>query len=229
MNHVNNRACPCAHPCDCSDLNALLMQQGEPIRYKRGEVLWKQDDPADWMVAVCTGTIKLTREWPGGRDAILDLVHRGQLVGAGAALPDANHSSTCSVLAAGKGIRVHRSKLQLLLTQRPDLATELLKLAHTRLQSFVKRLEEMAHGPVEQRLARVLLRIGNDVGLPDSRGVFVPLRLTRGDLAGMVGCRVETTIRVLTRWQREGLVETRREGLVIRDRQLLTSFMEQPN
>ena len=111
MNHVNNRACPCAHPCEFSELNSLLMQQGEPIRYKRGEVLWKQDDPADWMVAVCTGTIKLTREWPGGRDAILDLVHRGQLVGAGAALPDANHSSTCSVLAAGKGIRVHRSKL----------------------------------------------------------------------------------------------------------------------
>ncbi len=229
MDKLNSRSCPCGHPCDSAELNQLLMQQGECIRYKRGEVLWKQDDPADWMVAVCTGTIKLTREWPGGRDAILDLVHRGQLVGAGAALPNANHSSTCSVLAAGKGIRVHRNKLQSLLAQRPDLSTELLKLAHTRLQSFVKRLEEMAHGPVEQRLARVLLRIGDDVGLPDSRGVFVPLRLTRGDLAGMVGCRVETTIRVLTRWQREGLVETRREGLVIRNRDQLNSFMEHHN
>jgi len=205
------------------------MQSGECLRYKRGDVLWKQEEPADWMVAVCTGTLKLTREWPGGRDAILDLVHRGQIVGAGAALPEAHHSSTCSVLASGKGIRVHRHRLQALLLQRPDLAAELLKLAHTRLQSFLKRLEEMAHGPVEQRLARVLLRIGGDVGLPDSRGLFVPLRLTRGDLAGMVGCRVETTIRVLTRWQREGLVETRREGLVIRNKQLLTTFMDAPN
>jgi CRP/FNR family transcriptional regulator len=59
------------------------------------------------------------------------------------------------------------------------------------------------------------------VGLKDARGTFVPLRLSRGDLADMVGCRVETTIRVMTRWQREGVVETQREGLVIRDRVLL--------
>jgi len=203
------------------------MHQAESIRYKRGELLWRQDEDADYMVAVCTGTLKLTREWPGGRDAILDLVHRGQLVGAGAALPDARHSSTCSVLTSGRGLRIHRARLHALLEQRPDLGLTLLKMAHTRLQSFVKRLEEMAHGPVEQRLARVLLRIGGDVGLPDSRGVFVPLRLTRGDLAGMVGCRVETTIRVLTRWQREGLVETRREGLVIRNEKQLHSFMDQ--
>ena len=67
---------------------------------------------------------------------------------------------------------------------------------------------------------------GEDVGLPDSRGIFVPLRLTRGDLASMVGCRVETTIRVLKRWQREGLVETRREGLVIKNRHKLNGFMD---
>ncbi len=225
---MNNykRPCPCAHPCEENELNRLLMQQGEKIRYKRGEIMWKQEDAADWMVAVCTGTLKLTREWQGGRDAILDLVHRGQLVGAGAALQDAHHSSTCSVLAAGRGIRVHRTTLRSLLDRQPALSNTLLQLAHTRLQSFVRRLEEMAHGPVEQRLARVLLRIGEDVGLPDSRGIFVPLRLTRGDLASMVGCRVETTIRVLTRWQREGLVETRREGLVIKNRHKLNGFMD---
>jgi CRP-like cAMP-binding protein len=223
--HMN---CPCAHPCAEAHINGAIMQAGEPVRYKRGDVLWRQADAADWMLAVCTGTLKLTREWPGGRDVILDLVHRGQLVGAGAALPQARHTSTCTVLASGRGVRIDRARLRALLEHQPELGAALLALSHTRLQSFVQRLEEMAHGPVEQRLARVLLRIGDDVGLPDSRGTFVPVRLTRGDLAGMVGCRVETTIRVLTRWQREGFVETRREGLVIKDRKQLTQFMQQP-
>ncbi len=220
--------CPCVHPCLEAHVNAAIMQQGEILRYKRGDVLWRQGDPADWMLVVCTGTLKLTREWPGGRDVILDLVHRGQLMGAGAALPEAHHTSTCTVLASGRGIRIDRSRLRELLERQPELGSTLLALSHMRLQSFVERLEEMAHGPVEQRLARVLLRIGDDVGLPDSRGTFVPVRLTRGDLASMVGCRVETTIRVLTRWQREGFVETRREGLVIKDRKQLTQFMQQP-
>ncbi len=224
---TQKKTCPCSHPCTESITTSAIMRHGEPFRFERGETLWKQDDEADWMVAVCTGTLKLTREWPGGRDAILDLVHRGQLVGVGAALPDAKHSATCTVLASGKGIHLSRTRAHALLKEQPELALTLLDLSHTRKQAFVQRLEEIAHGPVEQRLARVLLRIGNDVGLPDSRGTFVPVRLTRGDLAVMVGCRVETTIRVLTRWQRQGLVETRREGLVIRDRQQLTTYTQQ--
>jgi len=208
-------------------MNALLMAGGEAFRFERGEILWKQGDPADWMMVACTGTLKLTREWPGGRDAILDLITRGQLVGVGASIPDAIHSATCAVLAAGRGVRLSRPKVRTLLQQRPEITSTLLALAHSRQQAFVQRLEDMANGPVEHRLARVLLRIGEDLGLPDSRGVFVPVRLTRGDLAGMVGCRVETTIRVLTRWQRQGVLETRREGLVICDRKQLTSFAQQ--
>lgn len=222
----NGTPCPCAHPCNNSDAACHLMAHGEAVRFERGDILWKQGDPADSMIAVCTGTLKLTREWPGGRDAILDLVNRGQMVGVGAATADGNHSATCAVLAAGKGIRISRPRLRALLAQKPELTTALLELAHRRQQAFVERLEEMANGPVEYRLARVLLRIGDDLGLPDSRGVFVPVRLTRGDLAGMVGCRVETTIRVLTRWQRQGVLETRREGLVIRDRKQLTTFSQ---
>jgi CRP-like cAMP-binding protein len=63
----------------------------------------------------------------------------------------------------------------------------------------------------------VLLRIGEQVGLQDARGTFVPVKLSRGDLADMVGCRVETTIRVMTRWQRQGVLETQREGIVLKD------------
>lgn len=219
--------CPCSHPCTSLQTNAILMSQGEIFRFERGECLWKQGDPAEWMMVVCTGTLKLARAWPGGRDAILDLVHRGQLVGVSAALPEGHHTSTASVLAAGKGIRIARPKLRAILKQNPDVMAFLLELACNHMESFVQRIEEMAHGPVENRLARVLLRIGDDVGLPDSRGLFVPVRLTRGDLAGMVGCRVETTIRVLTRWQRQGLLETRREGLVIRDKKRLSTFSEE--
>jgi CRP-like cAMP-binding protein len=98
-----------------------------------------------------------------------------------------------------------------------EAARKLLELAVHRQKAFSRRLDEMHHGQVENRLAKVLLRIGEEVGLKDSRGTFVPVKLSRGDLADLVGCRVETTIRVMTRWQREGVVETQREGLVIRD------------
>jgi CRP-like cAMP-binding protein len=215
-------ACPCTRPCDEAAEHSPLFALGETVRFKRGEVLWAQGEPARHLIAVCTGVLKLTREWPDGREAILDLAFRGRMVGELAALPGTLQPTRCVALSAGRAVRVSAERLQKLLKDDPRLASTLLDLALRRQGAFTQRLDEMSHGPVENRLARVLLRIGDEVGLKDSRGTFVPVRLSRGDLADMVGCRVETTIRVMTRWQREGVVETQREGLVIRDKDTLS-------
>lgn len=220
--------CPCARPCGEVDRNAPLVNDGEAVRFRRGEVLWRQGDPASALFSVCTGAVKLTRRWPDGREMILDLVFRGQLMGEAAAVPGALHATTAVALTAGRAMRVEDNELRRLLRERPELTPSLLSLAVERQAAFTRRLDELNHGAVESRLARVLLRVGDEVGLKDSRGVFVPVHLSRGDLADLVGCRVETTIRIMTRWQREGVVETQREGLVLRDRATLEAAGHEP-
>jgi CRP-like cAMP-binding protein len=209
--------CPCSRPCPGADVNAALMTHGDEFRFKRGDTLWNQDEPARFLLTVCTGVLKVTREWPNGREAILNLAFRGTMVGELAALDGSVQAGTCTALSSGRAMRLTAEKLRRLLRDDPALSANLLHVALTRQCTFSRRLDEMSHGPVENRLARVLLRIGDEVGLKDARGTFVPVKLSRGDLADMVGCRVETTIRVMTRWQRAGVVETQREGLIITD------------
>ena len=215
MNRTTN-GCPCSMPCPDVALNSTFMSQGEALRFKRGDVLWQQGDPADSMIVICVGTLKLSRRWPGDREPTLGLVHRGQILGEEAAVNAGHRTATATALSPGKALRVSQEEVQRLLKRSPKLYEQLLNRSCLRLEEFSQRMEELGQGSVEDRLARVLLRIGHSVGLHDARGVFVPLRLTRGDLADMVGCRVETTIRVMTRWQREGKVETHREGLILR-------------
>lgn len=212
-----NHTCPCNVPCEHSSENLPFMTGGEPFRFNRGDRIWTQGDRADCLVVVCTGHFKLTRIWPGDREPIIGLVHRGQMVGEEAALEGARRGASCIALSRGRGLRVYEDELRAMLRRNPRHYERLLNMATVRLQTFSQRMEELAEGSVEHRLARVLLHLSEDVGLPDARGVFVPLRLTRGDLADLVGCRVETTIRVMTRWQREGRIETQREGFVIVD------------
>ena len=95
-------ACPCTRPCDEAGLNSPLFALGEPVRFKRGEVLWEQGEPARHLVAVCTGVLKLSREWSDGREAILDLAFRGQMVGELAALPGTAQPTRCVALSAGR-------------------------------------------------------------------------------------------------------------------------------
>lgn len=217
MLNATNSSCPCNRPCSEASTNSKLMKHGEEFRFKRGDKLWRQGDAARYLVTLCTGVMKVTREWPDGREAVLDLAFRGDMIGELAAQEGATQVGTCVALSSGRAIRVPAEKLRRLLKTDPALAQTLLDVALRRQASFSRRLDEMAHGPVENRLARVLTRIGDQVGLKDARGTFVPVKLSRGDLADMVGCRVETTIRVMTRWQREGVVETQREGLIIKD------------
>lgn len=218
MNAPRTRTgCPCLHPCDRADVHAALLQHGAPLRFRKGEVLWQAGDPADRLLGLCTGAVKLVDEWAGGRAPILDLVFRGAIAGEEAAVAGGVRTSTAVALSNGKAIALPADRLQLLLAEQPDLAQIVLRATLQRQRAFVRRLDELGQGPVEDRLARVLLRIGDRVGLRDARGTFLPVRLSRGDLAEMVGCRVETAIRVMTRWQRQGVVETQREGIVLKD------------
>lgn len=214
---TQNSSCSCSRTRSGAPSDPELMRHGEEFRFKRGDRLWRQGESARFLVTLCTGVVKVTREWPDGREAVLDLAFRGDMIGELAAQEGAIQTGTCTALSSGRAIRVPAERLRRLLKVDPALSHTLLDVALRRQASFSRRLDEMAHGPVENRLARVLTRIGDQVGLKDARGTFVPVRLSRGDLADMVGCRVETTIRVMTRWQREGVVETQREGLIIRD------------
>ena len=224
---IASAACsPCAHPCHASAENSPLMRHGEAFRFKRGEVLWRQGDPADALISMCVGVLKISRTFPGGRSAVVGLAHRGDLIGINAAVPGARAPLEVVGLVAGRAMRLPAERLQAILKEKPELAATLLERSCVMASDLAERLDEMGHGPVESRLARVLLRLSKEAGMPDQRGVFVPIRFSRGDLADMVGCRVETTIRVMTRWQRDGVVETKREGLVIHDTALLAEAAE---
>ncbi|HNH49260.1 MAG TPA: helix-turn-helix domain-containing protein, partial [Myxococcota bacterium] len=106
--------------------------------------------------------------------------------------------------------------LALLLRDDPRLTQTMLQASYDRARSVSTRLEEMTVGSVRSRVARVLLRLGEEEGLDDARGRFVPVPLRRGDLADLVACRVETVIRVMTDWQRREVIDTQREGFVLR-------------
>jgi CRP/FNR family transcriptional regulator len=75
-----------------------------------------------------------------------------------------------------------------------------------RLRVAHESIKSLAVEPVEPRLAATLLRLADREGRPSGMGVELPFHLTRQSLADMAGTTVETTIRVVSRWIRQGLV-----------------------
>jgi CRP-like cAMP-binding protein len=80
-------------------------------------------------------------------------------------------------------------------------------------------------GPVETRVAQALLDLVETAGKADGPGAVIPLPLSRQEIADLAGTTVETAIRIMSRWGKEGLVLTESDGFVIPDVERLRSHL----
>jgi CRP/FNR family transcriptional regulator len=90
-----------------------------------------------------------------------------------------------------------------------------------RLVELTTRIAELSGTRVEARLARLLLKMADDIGRDERGGRFIPLALSRQELADMTGTTIETAIRIMSRWGKEGVVRTEKDGFVVLDRAAL--------
>jgi CRP/FNR family transcriptional regulator len=112
---------------------------------------------------------------------------------------------------------IPRQQFFALLENYPSLVRGLLLGLTTRLVEMTNRLAELTRTRVESRLARLFLKMGDQAGKADPRGLMIPTVLSRQELADLTGTTIETAIRIMSRWQKEGVVATEKDGFVIID------------
>jgi CRP/FNR family transcriptional regulator len=99
----------------------------------------------------------------------------------------------------------------------------LVGLTH-RLVELTNRLAELSGGRVEARLARFFLKLAADIGQKRADGVFVALVLSRQELADMIGTTIETAIRIMSRWGKDDIVRTEKDGFLVVNREALETM-----
>jgi CRP/FNR family transcriptional regulator len=88
------------------------------------------------------------------------------------------------------------------------------------------RLAELTGGRIEARFARLFVKLADQLGKPGGQGTFIPLTLTRQELADLVGTTIETAIRVMSRWHKDEVLLTEGDGFRLIDRRALESLAE---
>ncbi|MCO4768864.1 MAG: Crp/Fnr family transcriptional regulator [Deltaproteobacteria bacterium] len=217
---MKNASCPCPYPCPEVHTNSALLSKSSHVSWRRGDELWRAGDGPGWMLAVCTGAVGLRRGGDARTSRLVDIVVRGQIAGEEVAV-GADRPATCVGLIAGKGRLLPRRQLSDAVQTKPLAWMSLMTISTQRSATLAQALETTSNGTVATRLAALLLRLGERIGLDDARGLMVPLPLPRIDLANLVGCREETAVRQMRAWEEHGLVSTLKEGFVLRDQPAL--------
>lgn len=195
---------------------------------EEGEFFFFQGDPATYFYVLISGRAKLTQTSPAGQQVNLRTISEWQMFGAlGAVREDASYPATAQALANSTALAVKSDYLRELMQTRPYLSIDLMKLMTTYIQEMQERYRELATEKVERRIARALLRLAAQMGSKIDGGI--ELTFTRQELAEMSGTTLYTVSRVLSEWERQGLVEAGRERVVIRNPHGVVSIAEELN
>jgi len=190
-------------------------------RYARGETLFNEGDAADVFHTLVEGRVKVFKVSPAGKDVILEIFGPEDPLGAVAVYEERPYPATAVALEDTISILIPRHDFFALLDRYPSLVRGLLLAMTWRLVELTNRLAELTGGRVEPRLARLFLKLADDLGQPQADGVRIPLSLSRQELADLTGTTIETAIRIMSRWGKEGVVATESDGFVVRDREAL--------
>jgi CRP/FNR family transcriptional regulator len=196
-----------------SEALKVIMQHMEVRPFQRNELLWREGDMLNNLAVVLEGRVKRVKHRASGRDLIVDIQGPGQLVGLSAA----QTTEPVSVVGLSQGAvaMLNRQAFLRNLRENNQLAFNLVMALAGDERGLFERFEEVTAGSVEARLASVFARLADDEGLEGPNGVFLPLPLSRQDLADLVDTTIETAIRIMSRWNRDGVVLTQRDGFLI--------------
>jgi len=187
-------------------------------QFARGETIFEQDSPSDAFYAIASGRVKIFKMMPSGKDVILEVFGPGDPLGAVAAYMDRPFPASASALEDTTCVIIPRPAFFRLLETQPSLVRGLLLGLTFRLVELTNRLAEMTGGRIEPRFARLFLKLASEMGRVERGGAFIPLALSRQELADLTGTTIETCIRIMSRWNKDDVVRTEKDGFVVLER-----------
>jgi CRP-like cAMP-binding protein len=192
--------------------------------YDRGEHIFLEGDASDCFFVVVTGRVKVYKHAPDGHDVILEMFGPGGPLGAVAAYEARPYPASAAPLEPTTCLLIPRQAFFDLLERHPSLVRGLLGSLSLRLVELTTRLADLTGGRIEPRFARLFLKLADQLGRQERGGVFIPLPLARQELADLTGTTIETAIRIMSRWGKDDVLRTEKDGFVLIDRATLETL-----
>jgi len=194
-------------------------------RFRRNEVIFHAGDPGDSLFIVESGSVKIVLASPGGEEAIIATLHRGDFFGELAVLDGAERSATAVAFEPTELGALSRGPFLELVDTQAGLRTALLTSLAAELRRLTRHVEELHFLDLPGRLAMRLAELAREAD-PSGRDVHLPWHYTQSDLASMIGGSRQSVNRLLSSLSDEGLVRIERDAIVIPDVDALARVAE---
>lgn len=190
-----------AAPVTLTDYLLRIQEYGARQHFARNETVFNQDDPADQVYRIVSGTVRLCRYMPDGRRYIVDFLLPGDLMGfvESPDLPASAEAVSEVTLVAFPRVCFDR-----LAEENPGVRTQLLCHLSANLLTAQQHLFVLGCQKARERVASFFLRLADRSDL--TCGDRLDLPMSRQDIADHLGLTIETISRTITALRSEGIV-----------------------
>ncbi len=192
--------------------------------YKKKEDIFSEGDQPEWFYIVAKGKIKITKLSHEGKEIILEIISPTDIFGGVAVLRNFPYPANAIAMEDSEVVKISRKNLMRLVDRFPNLMYCIALQLGDRMKSSYDSLKNIALERVEARIAALLLKLANKVGTKTGEGTMIDMRLTKQDVADMVGTTVETSIRTFSKFKKMGFLSDADGRIVIKDKEGLTEL-----
>lgn len=194
--------------------------------YRARDYVFTEGEAALWFCLVRSGRVKIVKHSRAGRDVVLELLGPGEPFGGVAVIERRPYPASAQATEPSRVVKIPQDPVVALAERHPSIVKAMALMIGRRLRAAHDSVKALAVDPVEARLAATLVRLAERDGAREKRALVLPFHLTRQSLADMTGTTVETTIRIMSRWSRNGLIHDEGNRIVLADVEALRSLAE---
>src|SRR4029077_8948151 len=188
--------------------------------FASGARIFEKGDPGTSLFAVCSGTVKISNQSTGGKDAVFNLIPTGGIFGEIALLDGQARTADAFALTNCELMVIDRRDFVPLVSQHPEIALKRIESLSQRIRRTSEQVEDVTFLDLPSRLAKTLLRLSAGAGA-QSRKVSI----TQREIGQIIGMSRESTNKQLREWEENNWVKLERGGVVVLERQPLMEIV----
>ena len=185
--------------------------------FSRGESLFTEGEKANGFYLLASGSIKLCKISPDGKEKVLHFVYPSETFAEAAFFGDGAYPAEARALEKGEALFFPKEAFMGLLERNPRFSLNLIVSLSLLLRRFARQIEELSFAEVPSRLATYLLELAAKKSTTFQGKTYLDLEMKKGELASHIGTVSETLSRTLKKLKDEGIIEVEGSRVIIHD------------
>lgn len=188
----------------------------DDFTYKKGEVIFKEGNYAHNIYCIHSGKLKLSKLGKDGKEQIVRFAKAGDIIGYRSLLSNDPYHANAIVMEDSEICIIPKATFQKLIEENYKLSLNMIQLLSKDLKSAEQHLIDVAQKSVRERIAESLVLLINLFGYKEDKKT-IDLGITRSEIADLAGTTTETTIRTLSQFSNENIIELEGKKIIVKN------------